>query len=149
MLTPSDSSRRGLLRSALGDWLERLMAQTEERVVTRRYVRPPGALPELGFLAACTRCGACIEACPPHALAPVPRDGGLAAGTPFLDLRTQPCVACATMPCVAACPTAALTHPEHGWSGYRLGALELFPERCLTFQGTACRVCVDACPMGD
>src|SRR5215204_338016 len=112
MLTPPNSSRRSLLRSAFGDWLERLMAQTEERVITRRYFRPPGALAEIGFLAACTRCGACIEACPPHALARVPPDGGLAAGTPYLDMATEPCVACSTMPCAAACPTPALMVPE-------------------------------------
>ena len=148
MLTPSDSTRRGLLRSAVGDWLERLVQQTEERVVARRYFRPPGALPEMGFLAACTRCGACIDACPPHALERVPSDGGLAAGTPFFDPAVEACVACPTMPCAAVCPTPALTLPEHGWSGYRLGVVELHPERCLTFRGTACRICVDACPVG-
>src|SRR5215207_3613414 len=68
MLMPSESSRRGLLRSAVGDWLERLVAQTESRVIARRYFRPPGAMAEIGFLAACTRCGACIDACPEHAL---------------------------------------------------------------------------------
>jgi ferredoxin-type protein NapG len=53
------------------------------------------------------------------------------------------------MPCATACPTPALTLPEHGWDGYRLGALELHPERCLTFRGTPCRVCADACPVGE
>ena len=149
MLTPSDSTRRGLLRSALGDWLERLMARTEDRVITRRYFRPPGALPEIGFLAACTRCGACIEACPPHAIIKVRADGGLAAGTPYLDPTSEPCIACPTMPCAVACPTPALTVPQRGWAGYRLGALELHPDRCITFRGTPCRVCADACPVGD
>lgn len=149
MLTPSDSTRRGLLRSALGDWLERLVAHTEERVIARRYFRPPGALPEIGFLAACTRCGACIDVCPPHALVKVRPDGGLAAGTPYLDATTEPCIACPTMPCAAACPTSALTVPERGWVGYRLGVLELHPARCLTFRGTPCRICVDACPVGE
>ena len=148
MFTPSDSTRRDLLRSALGDWLERLVAQTEQRVISRRYFRPPGALPEMGFLAACTRCGACIDACPPHALVKVPADGGLAAGTPYLDPSIEPCIACATMPCAAACPTPALTLPEQRWTGYRLGMLELHPERCLTFRGSSCRLCADACPVG-
>jgi ferredoxin-type protein NapG/ferredoxin-type protein NapH len=149
MLPPSETTRRGLLRSALGDWLERLMAQTEQRVVSRRYFRPPGALPEIGFLAACTRCGACVDACPPHALVKVPPDGGLAAGTPYLEPAVEPCAVCPTMPCVAACPTPALTLPLQGWAGYRLGALELNPDRCLTFRGTPCRICADACPVGE
>jgi ferredoxin-type protein NapG len=149
MLTPSDNTRRHLLRSALGNWLERIVAQTEDRVISRRYIRPPGALPEMGFLAACTRCGACIDACPPHAIVKVPRDGGLAAGTPYLEPILEPCIACPTMPCVAACPTEALTPPAQGWANYRIAALEFHPEQCLTFQGTACRVCADACPVGE
>ena len=59
------------------------------------------------------------------------------------------CVACPDMPCVRACPTGALTLPERGWAGYRLGELEFVPERCVTYQGTPCRVCVDACPVGE
>ena len=149
MLKPGNTNRRDILRSAVGDWLERLMARTEDRVVSQRYFRPPGALPEIGFLAACTRCGACVEACPPRAIVTVPTHGGLAAGTPCIDFETQPCQACVTMPCAAACPTGALTLPRNGWSGYRLTQVEFFPERCLTFQGIPCRICVDACPIGE
>jgi NAD-dependent dihydropyrimidine dehydrogenase PreA subunit len=53
------------------------------------------------------------------------------------------------MPCARACPTGALTVPASGWKGYRLSVIELVPERCLTFRGTPCRVCVDACPIGE
>ena len=68
---------------------------------------PPGAMPEVGFLAACTRCGACSPVCPVHAILTVPTSGGLAAGTPYLEPASQPCVACPDMPCVAACPNAS------------------------------------------
>ena len=149
MLNPSDTTRRELLKSAVGDWLERVIARTEERVVSRRYFRPPGALPEMGFLAACTRCGACAEVCPPHAILRVPSDGGLAAGTPYIDPAVQPCTACATMPCAAACPSSALTVPNTLWEGYRIGTVEFRPEHCLTFKGAPCRVCADACPIGE
>jgi ferredoxin-type protein NapG len=138
-----------MLRSAAGEWLERVMARTEDRVVTRRYFRPPGALPEIGFLAACTRCGVCTEACPPHAIITVSAQGGLAAGTPYIDFQTQPCTACVTMPCAASCPTSALSVPLNGWSGYQLTQVEFYPERCLTFTGVPCRLCVDACPIGE
>ena len=145
----SPSDRRQVLRDGLNRWVKTLVERTEDRVVQQRYVRPPGALPEVGFLAACTRCGACAPVCPPGAIRTVPPSGGLAAGTPMLEPAIEPCVACAEMPCVAACPTGALTLPDAGWTGYRLGTVEFVPERCITFTGTACRVCVDACPMGE
>ncbi len=142
-------SRRDLLRSTVGHWLERVVENAERAVVRQRYVRPPGALPEVAFLAACTRCGKCAEVCPVHAIITVPTSGGLAAGTPHIDATRQPCVACTAMPCAEACPTDALTVPEHGWQGYRLAALTFVPERCLTFQGQSCGVCLPACPAGE
>ena len=144
-----DSERRGLFRQVFGSWLGEVVERTEERVVARRYLRPPGALPEIGFLAACTRCGACAEVCPPHAILTVRPDGGLAAGTPYLDITVQPCTVCPDMPCAEACPTDALIRPATGWSGYRLAALELDPERCITFHGNACGVCAGVCPVGE
>jgi ferredoxin-type protein NapG/ferredoxin-type protein NapH len=141
--------RRDFFRESLGKLLERAMAATEERVVQQRYIRPPGALPEMGFLAACTRCGECVTACPPHAIQVVPPSGGLAAGTPYLDLRRSPCIACYTMPCAKVCPTEALTVPAGEWDGFDFGRVELVPERCVTFRGQTCRACAEACPRGD
>lgn len=51
--------RRSFLRRAFGDTVERFAKATEARVVRQRYVRPPGALPEVAFLTARNRCGAC------------------------------------------------------------------------------------------
>jgi ferredoxin-type protein NapG len=141
--------RRDFFRDSVGQWVEKMLADTEHRLVQERYFRPPGALPEVAFLAACTRCGACTPVCPVHAIVSVPTSGGLAAGTPYIDPKSQPCVACADFPCVRACPTGALQLPARGWTGYRLGQVEFVPERCVTFAGTPCRVCVDACPIGE
>jgi len=141
--------RRDFFRQSVGQWGERLLERTEKKLVQERYTRPPGALPEVAFLAACTRCGACEPVCPPHAIRYLPTSTGLAAGTPWIEPASQPCVACTDMPCVQACPTDALTRPPQGWDGYRMGELEFFPERCVTYQGQSCRVCVDACPIGE
>jgi MauM/NapG family ferredoxin protein len=141
--------RRDALRSAFNQMVERMVDATEERLAPRRYVRPPGALPELGFLAACTRCGDCIPVCPVRAIVRAPTEAGLAAGTPYLNVQVQACIACADMPCARACPTEALTVPPHGWDGYRLGAVEFVPERCVTYKGVACQVCAKACPVGE
>jgi MauM/NapG family ferredoxin protein len=146
---PGAGDRRDFFRDSVGEWVRRLVERTEEKIVQNRYVRPPGALPEVGFLAACSRCGECAPVCPVHAILTVPPSGGFAAGTPYLEPISQPCVACAEMPCTRACPTGALTLPTGGWIGYRLGFVDFVPERCVTFQGSPCRVCVDACPIGE
>lgn len=141
--------RRTFFRESLGEWLEKAMQLAEDRIAPERYVRPPGALPEVAFLAACTRCGECVAACPPKVIRTVPTSGGLAAGTPYLDVVRSPCIACPDMPCAAACPTDALTVPAGGWTGLTLGRLEFLPERCVTYRGTPCRACADACPVGE
>ena len=40
--------------------LQQQQAKAKEGIA----LRPPGALPEKDFLAACTRCGQCVQACP-------------------------------------------------------------------------------------
>ncbi len=132
---PTD--RRALFRSTFGQWMEKASCErAERRVVTRRYQRPPGALPEVGFLAACTRCGLCAEPCPPKAIRLATSEGGLGRGHALHRRRlSQPCTVCPDMPCVKACPTGALTLPSAGWTGYRLATLELISERCVTFKG--------------
>lgn len=140
--------RRSFLRRAFGGAMDHMARATEERLIHRRYVRPPGALPEIAFLTACTRCGECAAACPPAAIRYAGPDGGLAAGTPYLELDQVACIACADMPCAASCPTDALIAPEDGWSGLRLGRITFHPDRCITFRGEACAICVQACPVG-
>ena len=120
-----------------------------ERVAPRRHFRPPGALLEPAFLAACTRCGYCMEACPVDAVVSAPASAGLAAGTPIIEPLGQPCVACEGMFCASVCPTGALVMPAGGWAGERLGELSLDEDRCIAFQGIECGVCVRTCPVGD
>jgi MauM/NapG family ferredoxin protein len=144
-----DSDRRQFFQDAVGEWVDQAVAHAEKRVVAKRYLRPPGALPEVAFLAACTRCGDCIDVCPPHAIVKVMADGGLAAGTPFIDPARQPCTVCPDMPCAAACPTEALTPPADLWNDYQIGVLEFLPDRCITFRGMNCNVCALACPVGE
>ena len=132
-MKPIDFGRRDALRSAFEKFAEQVVQRTEERVVQKRYLRPPGALPEMAFLAACTRCGDCGKACPVQAIVKAPPEAALAAGTPYIDPLMQACIACPDMPCAVACPTDALTVPADGWAGYRIGVLEFLPERCITY----------------
>ncbi len=140
--------RRGFLGEAMKLLARQAGALIAEKVAPRRHFRPPGALPEAGFLAACTRCGYCTEACPAHAIAPAPTSAGLAAGTPVIDPLAQPCIACEGMFCAAVCPTGALTLPSDGWETERLGEVTLDRDRCIAFQGVECGVCARSCPVG-
>jgi len=141
-------SRRGFLGEALKLVARQAGGLLADRVAPRRHFRPPGALPEPGFLAACTRCGYCTEACPAQAIVPAPSSAGLAAATPIIEPASQPCIACEGMFCAAVCPTGALILPADGWAHEKLGALALDTERCIAFQGIECGVCARACPVG-
>lgn len=142
-------TRREFFRRTVGRLAREAAVRTERRVITERHHRPPGALPELEFLAACTRCGKCTEVCPPGAIRPLPPRAGLGAGTPAIDAAIQPCTVCEDIPCAAACPTGALLLPADGWARISMGRLELVPERCIAFHGVACGVCARACPVGE
>lgn len=150
MSGPVDSSvdRRGFLSEALKFMAREAAGILAEKVAPRRHFRPPGALPEPGFLAACTRCGYCMDACPVHAVVAAPPAAGLAAGTPILEPSVQPCVACEGMFCATVCPTGALVPPLDHWASEKLGELSLDAERCIAFQGIECGVCVRVCPVG-
>jgi ferredoxin-type protein NapG len=69
----------------------------------RQFIRPPGALPEEDFLALCTRCGKCIEACRTVIHPVLITESILAAGTPRLYGSCPQCGRCQWV-----CPTGAL-----------------------------------------
>ena len=142
------ADRRAFFQETFGKLLHQVVERAERRVAPKRWFRPPGAASEVAFLAACTRCGDCIDVCPVHAILKMPaKDGGLATGTPYIDPATRACVVCTDMPCAAACETGALTKVP--WASVHMGVLELDPQRCITFQGVTCGVCARACPVGE
>lgn len=142
-------NRRTFFRDAFGRLAREVARRAADRVVLRRWFRPPGAAPEIAFLASCTRCGACVDVCPAHAIRRAPANAGLAAGTPILEPSIQACVVCVDIPCARACPTSALVLPPDGWDGVHLGVLSLDVDRCITFHGASCGVCARSCPVGE
>jgi MauM/NapG family ferredoxin protein len=115
---------------------------------TPHVQRPPGAVGEMEFLLACTRCGDCVRACPVGAIVVLGDRAGLSAGTPYLDVNEhRPCVACADVPCSRSCSAGALLPvqvPE-----IVLGTAHLERESCLAWNGTPCDRCHVACPVRD
>jgi len=155
-LKPADDGggRRRFLQDSVGRLLREIAERTEKRVAPQRWFRPPGAAPEVAFVAACTRCGDCIDVCPVHAIVKAPASAGLAAGTPYIEPTMQACIVCEDMPCAAVCETGALVVPADPeglgvWASVHMGVLALDPDRCITFQGQACGVCARSCPVGD
>jgi len=104
-------------------------------------LRPPGALKEPSdeqkFLAACIKCGQCVQVCPVEAIKLADLDEGIGIGTPYLDARDQACdFSCDGLQCVLACPTGALTHELDYPADTRMGFARLAePSKCLAIQG--------------
>ena len=131
-------------------------------------LRPPGALPEPDFRAACTRCYLCGEVCTSRAIrfpsrvrgaqSPLPRGAVLGqAATPTWEGDSTPyvlpwqagCAAC--MRCGTACPTGALKPipPRRAAikQQVRMGVALIDPKICLPWTRTSwCGACLTICP---
>ena len=108
-------------------------------------LRPPGALDEVAFLTACTRCQECIKACPYQAIQKLPVEAGVSANTPFIEPNTQGCHLCPDTPCIAACPSGALAPTDI--RSVRIGLALVEPKKCMTYKDKVCTLCYDACPL--
>jgi ferredoxin-type protein NapG len=157
-------SRRQLLQGATSACTAALVTAGAAMVAlpsmsrAAQVVRPPGALPEEEFLGACLRCGLCVRDCPPQTLKlsdwgdVLTRDwaSSTAVGTPYFEARHVPCEMCEDIPCVKACPTAALDHRLTDIADARMGLAVLVDEEsCLNFLGLRCDVCYRVCPLID
>ena len=146
-------SRRAFFESSLRKAGQTAVKAAEAHVTRRaaRWIRPPFALDELEFLLACTRCGACIDACPHQVIFPLSaRLGARVAGTPALDLLNKGCHLCAAWPCVAVCEPGALKTPEAA-SGEpvlpRVAVAKIDTDTCLPYLGPECGACAESCPV--
>lgn len=106
-------------------------------------LRPPGAVAEDDFLAHCTRCDACVEACPHDSIIHAPARFRAAAGTPMIDPMRQPCRMCEDTPCVTACEPGVLRRDLP----LRMGTARISPVTCLAHQNSFCTVCSEQCPV--
>jgi ferredoxin-type protein NapG len=100
-------------------------------------LRPPGALVEHEFLAACIKCGQCVQVCPVEAIKLSDGDEGFGLGTPYIDARAQACdFSCDATQCVLACPTGALSHLIDTKEEVHMGVARLArPDACLAMKG--------------
>ncbi|CAA6818456.1 MAG: Ferredoxin-type protein NapG (periplasmic nitrate reductase) [uncultured Sulfurovum sp.] len=133
-------------------------------------LRPPGALKEEDFLAACIKCGLCAEACVnretnidrdtgkprPGTLQMAKGGDSLLIGTPFFVPTEVPCYMCEDIPCVPVCPSGALDMPslineknELDINKASMGLAVVHKESCIAYWGIQCDACYRACPLLD
>jgi ferredoxin-type protein NapG len=114
-------------------------------------LRPPGALPEDQFNAACVRCGLCVRACPFDMLHLAELGQDIATGTPYFVARDAACEMCKDIPCAAACPTDALSKELTDIRDAKMGVAVLTGrDTCYAVaRGANCRACYLACPIKD
>lgn len=110
------------------------------------FLRPPGAPDEETFLDTCTRCDACIKACPKWSIRRAGIElGARIEGTPVILPETNPCYLCADMPCIAACEPEAL-QPVASPEDVRMGTARVDTGLCYSASGSICEVCEERCP---
>lgn len=110
-------------------------------------LRPPGALEEADFNAQCIKCGRCVVACPYDTLKLAALGDGAPLGTPYFQPRQVPCYLCHDIPCLAACPTGALSPELLDVMDSRMGLAFIDIENCLSWQGLRCEICYRVCPL--
>ncbi len=99
-------------------------------------LRPPGALPEPGFLAACIRCYRCQDACEPGAIQFYTEMDGELSHTPYVDPAKAGCTLCNA--CGPSCPTGALIAFDER-EQVDMGSVELVEELCLSYKAKRLR----------
>lgn len=155
--SPASQARRkfinGVAAAACGGGLLAMGATLyarQAKALPAQAVRPPGALVEDDFLAACVRCGLCVRDCPYNTLKLADLGDPVATGTPYFTARDVPCEMCEDIPCVKACPTGALDRSLTDITLARMGlAVLIDQENCLNFLGLRCDVCYRVCPVID
>lgn len=124
-------SRRGLFRALVS-----AAKQTAPDVSPTRleHSLPPGAVPEAQFIAQCTQCSQCIDACPMGILT------RHEDGYPQLVIEYASCDGCGL--CITACSSDAL----HVQSRFDTGLRPVFSNSACVSSVRQCKQCIDVCP---
>lgn len=145
-------NRRAMFRLGLKQLMEPVAQFLEERLqiqlpLPRTVLRPPGAQPEREFLAACYRCGNCVDVCPAKAIRAMSTDDLEQRGTPYIDPDLSACVVCDELACMKSCPSGAL-RPVEKPGDIRMGLARVKLDVCVRSRGEDCRICITKCPIG-
>ncbi len=166
--------RRNFFIAALGKSGKTVVNVIDDRVNKQalHWIRPPYAINELEFILACTRCRACIEACPYQVIFSLSaKTGAKFVGTPALDLLNKGCHLCDDWPCVNVCEVNALSLTEPAMKAPvddegtaassatdddiknvqtltpKLAKVTIDKQSCLPYSGPECGACFNSCPI--
>ncbi len=121
---------------------------------TLPILRPPGALDEADFLSTCSRCNACVTACPAQCIRiDANVDGPNVAGSaPFIVAQESACVVCTGLECMFVCPSGALVPTR--LAEIDMGLAVWNADTCVRKSGQEsdaqeCTICIDDCPIGE
>jgi ferredoxin-type protein NapG len=134
-------------------------------VPAQAHVRPPGVIDESKFLAACNRCGRCLDACPTQGLTTVSLLDPRSSGSPTLsgycrvfdevsippypggndELKSGAIPGTPCLKCVYACPTGALKVLDIRQA--KMGLAIIDKSTCLGWVSGTCNRCFDTCPV--
>lgn len=151
-----DLTRRGLIVSIGSALLAIPLIRGARGAVNRSHlIRPPGAVPEDEFLAACIRCGSCSRICPTGAIHSSIAEAGLEGfWTPRLVPRSGYCVYSCTL-CGQVCPPGAIgklgIEEKMGSDRTRpvkIGTAAVERRRCIAWsRNMTCLACEEVCPV--
>ena len=153
MTQKPDIGRRAVLGGLLAGVSLPLLGRLDGRMdktADPRLIRPPGSLPEGGFLELCQRCGQCMKVCPTNVIHPTLAEAGMAGfWTPHLIMTQGYCEYTCTL-CGSVCPTGAIRQisaREKIERPIKIGSAYVDRGRCLPWSGNApCIVCQEHCP---
>ncbi|MBZ0268304.1 4Fe-4S dicluster domain-containing protein [bacterium] len=138
-------SRRQFFRLKPADLARGVVERREGAAKPRRVIRPPGAVPDVMLTGTCLSCRKCSQACPYDVIEHLGPAAGPAEGTPYLSPAQSPCHWCATMDCIAACPSGALRREGEAMPA-PIAKARIDPDACLVAAGTLCDTCAQYCP---
>jgi MauM/NapG family ferredoxin protein len=147
---PIDFARRKWVFSAAFGlaFIPLLRISASAKRPSAKLIRPPGALPEPRFLAACIRCGECMKVCPTNALQPASDQAGPEGlWTPVLVPKIGYCEYYCSL-CTQVCPTGAIKELKiREKTKVRIGSAWINKDRCIPYAlGRPCTVCKEKCP---